>query len=279
MTRAAVTGHFVPGSKGPLFALLRQSTGHAAGCVLFVPPFAEEMNKCRRMYTEAAVALAQHGWASIVPDLFGTGDSAGDFGDATWRTWQSDLSIVADWSAALGFPVVRLVAARLGCALAAMSSDQPALSRIRRTSLWHPVLDGGRYLSQFLRLRMAAGLLDDGKETGRELRERLRRGESLDVAGYMLTGHLASELEAIDAAGALSSKLGLIQWLEVVRDEAAGLPPASSRVVDAAMERGVSVEPHVVAGEPFWASAEIVVNRAIVDRTVSHLVEREAEDR
>jgi exosortase A-associated hydrolase 2 len=241
--------------------------------VLFVPPFAEEMNKCRRMFTEAANALAQHGWASVVPDLSGTGDSAGDFGDATWRTWQSDLSIVAAWSAALGFPVTRLVATRLGCALAAMSSDLPALSSVRRTTFWQPVLDGGRYLGQFLRLRMAAGLLDEGKETVSELRERLRRGESLNVAGYMLTADLASELEAIDAARALSPRLGSIQWLEVVRDEAAGLPPASSRILHAAKDHGVSVEPHVVGGEPFWASTEIVVNASVVDRTVSYLVQ------
>ena len=53
-----------------------------------VPPFAEEMNKCRPMVTEVALGLAESGIASIVPDLYGTGDSGGDFSEGDWETWQ-----------------------------------------------------------------------------------------------------------------------------------------------------------------------------------------------
>jgi hypothetical protein len=58
VTGARLTGHFIAGPKGPIFVLLREPPDASRGCVIVVPPFAEEMNKCRRMVTEVAVGLA-----------------------------------------------------------------------------------------------------------------------------------------------------------------------------------------------------------------------------
>lgn len=54
------------------------------------PPFGEEMNKSRRTLAWSARHFARHGWAVLALDLGGTGDSAGDFGDATWAGWIDD---------------------------------------------------------------------------------------------------------------------------------------------------------------------------------------------
>src|SRR6185436_14934074 len=66
---------------------------------------AEEMNKCRRMIAEAANALAALGVAALVPDLFGTGDSEGEFRDADWETWKADLDTAVAWASEEGWPV------------------------------------------------------------------------------------------------------------------------------------------------------------------------------
>ena len=79
MSRTTFSGEFVAGTKGPIFVLLRKPLVPPRGCVLVVPPFAEEMNKCRRMVTELAIRLAEQGIATLQPDFYGTGDSAGDF--------------------------------------------------------------------------------------------------------------------------------------------------------------------------------------------------------
>ena len=47
------------------------------GHVLCVPPFNEEMNRCRSMITLQARALALLGIGTLLLDLHGTGDSAG----------------------------------------------------------------------------------------------------------------------------------------------------------------------------------------------------------
>ncbi len=56
-----------------------------------LPPFAEEMNKCRRMMALTAYALQAAGLDVLFVDLFGTGDSGGDFADGSLEVWRSDL--------------------------------------------------------------------------------------------------------------------------------------------------------------------------------------------
>jgi len=63
--------------------------------VVFAQPFVEEMNKSRRMAALQARALAGQGWAVLLPDLLGCGDSPGDKGDARWTAWVDDSVALA----------------------------------------------------------------------------------------------------------------------------------------------------------------------------------------
>jgi exosortase A-associated hydrolase 2 len=67
------------------------------GLMLFIHPFAEEMNKSRRMAAIQARAFAQAGYAVLQIDLKGCGDSSGDFGDATWQHWVNDVLLGIRW--------------------------------------------------------------------------------------------------------------------------------------------------------------------------------------
>ena len=67
------------------------------GAVLYIHPWAEEMNKSRRMAALGSRALAAQGWAVLQVDLLGCGDSSGDFGDATWEAWLDDVTQAAQW--------------------------------------------------------------------------------------------------------------------------------------------------------------------------------------
>jgi alpha/beta superfamily hydrolase len=76
------TPFFLDGPAGNLFCLHfpRSTPGGARRCALVLPPFAEELNKSRRMGALAARALQRAGHDVLLIDLYGTGDSAGDFG-------------------------------------------------------------------------------------------------------------------------------------------------------------------------------------------------------
>ena len=76
----------LPGAQGPLCAWYYSPAPGLAprGDVLVLPAFAEEMNRCRAMVALQARAWSAQGVGTLVVDGFGTGDSAGEFADATW---------------------------------------------------------------------------------------------------------------------------------------------------------------------------------------------------
>src|SRR5688572_11677189 len=79
-------------ARGPrLRCIAEPASSHVRGVVLLLPPFAEEMNKSRRMCALLAHGLAADGWRVVRIDLFGCGDSAGLLRDATWAQWCDDL--------------------------------------------------------------------------------------------------------------------------------------------------------------------------------------------
>ena len=82
---------FLRFTAGRRFCLLHAPERRAIGAVLYVHPLAEEMNKSRRMAALQARALAASGWFVLQVDLFGCGDSDGDFGDADWQRWLADV--------------------------------------------------------------------------------------------------------------------------------------------------------------------------------------------
>ena len=269
MSRQTVSGHFIKGTRGSLFVLLRRPARPPLECVLFVPPFAEEMNKCRRMFTEVAIGLADSGVIAVLPDLYGTGDSGGDFADGDWETWQSDLAAVARWCLELGHPVTGLLAVRLGCALAVASADKGFIPAVRNSVLWQPVFDGNRFLSQFLRMRVASGLMQARKETVADLRIMLQNFKEVEVGGYLLSKRLADDIECIAVPDVLPQSLGRVSWLEVTRQSDTPLPAVSQELVERTQSRGGIVHVVCASGEPFWSTTEITLNADLVGESIA----------
>jgi len=237
--------------------------------VLVVPPFAEEMNKCRRMVTEATLELCSRGSAALVPDLYGTGDSQGDFADGRWGVWQENLETVCAWAEGNGLAVHALLAIRLGAALAISAGRNGRLPAVAVTVLWQPVLDGAKYLTQFLRLRTAGNLFAEGsKESIADLRARLAAGHRIEVAGYNLTGDLASDLDAVTQPTDIPRQLGAIHWMEVVRTPESGMPANSQALIDRYRVSGTRIADYTFVGEPFWATVEISRVPEMLDATL-----------
>lgn len=185
---------FLPVDGSPRFCLLHRPAGAVRAAILYLHPFAEEMNRARRVVAGAARAFAAAGYAVLQLDLHGCGDSAGDFGDASWAQWQRDTA------AGLAYLHETFVAPpiiwglRSGALLAgAAATAQPAAPGLL---LWQPVLAGKTHLQQFLRLALAADMLDGTAAGGgtAALMAQLEAGESVEVAGYRLAPALAQGL-------------------------------------------------------------------------------------
>jgi exosortase A-associated hydrolase 2 len=193
---------FLKAEQGQRFCLFHPPAGPCRGAVLYAAPFGEEMNKTRRMAALQARDLAAQGFGVLLLDLHGCGDSSGDFGDARWEIWKDDLALGHQYLQTRLQRAVSVWGLRLG-ALLALDYARGASRPIANLMLWQPVQNGATFLTQFLRLRIANDMLAEGKEKGsgtQALRDALRAGEMLEIAGYDLAPALAASIESLDAA-------------------------------------------------------------------------------
>jgi uncharacterized protein len=241
--------------------------GHRArpkGLILYLHPFAEEMNKSRRMAAIQARVLANAGYSVLQIDLLGCGDSSGDFGDATWDAWIQDVALGLSWlrqhAGAEGQPLtdmpVWLWGLRAGCLLAVDAAKR--IGEPLNFLFWQPPASGKALLQQFLRLKIAGDLgSGQGKTVMDEMRKQLGGGGSVEIGGYSLASGLANGLESsLLDPGSLQTG-GRVEWLEVSTRENAELSPVAAKTIEFWQSQGFQVHGVLARGPAFWQTNEI----------------------
>lgn len=232
--------------------------GECKGALVYIHPFAEEMNKSRRMAALQARRFAQDGIAVLQIDLFGCGDSGGDFGDARWEIWLEDIESAVDWLANRCSVSPGLWGLRLG-GLLAIDFAARSERNLGDVLLWQPVLNGETYMTQFLRTRVASAMLsgEQGKTEGTQaLRTRMKNGESLEIAGYELAPALLDSIDQLNANDLIIAR-SPVHWVEVVAEAGRQMPPAASKVAGNWTRHGVDLHCSTITGQAFWMSQEI----------------------
>jgi len=261
-----------PGRSGQRFCIFHAAHGpKPKGCILYIHPFAEEMNKSRRMAALQSRALSQAGYAVLQIDLLGCGDSSGDFGDAGWEDWVKDVEQAARWLLQRVNAPLWLWGLRAGCLLATQAAVR--LDQACNFLFWAPALSGKNLLQQFLRLKVAGDMLQ-GKSTGaaETPQAQLANGESVEVAGYSLSPSLASGLQDAQLAPVQTSgDAGRVEWFELSTRDDAVQSPASTKAVARWTEAGFRVRSHIENGPSFWQTSEIEEAAALVSATVAAL--------
>lgn len=266
---AAPEFFFLPRPTGQRLCIYHPAAGNAAHAALvYVHPLAEEMNKSRRMAMLQSRALAAAGHAVLQIDLLGCGDSSGDFGDAGWDDWVDDVVAAAGWLQNRCAAPLWLWGLRAGSLLATAAAariDAPA-----RLLLWQPTPNGQLVLQQFLRLKLAARLLDGGGKAALEqARRQLAEGQTVDVAGYAVSAALASGLE--QARLDPPAKVQRLEWFELSSRAGAGLSPASVQALLPWQASGGRVLSHLLPGVAFWQTTEIAEVPALIAATLAAL--------
>lgn len=242
--------------------------------IVYVHPFAEEMNKARRMAALQSRALAAAGFAVLQTDLLGCGDSAGDFGDAGWSSWVDDVVHACEWlvqrhrvddvqGPALPLWIWGL---RAGCLLAAEAAAR--MSRCDGLLLWQPTTLGKQVLRQFLRLKTAGGVFNGQPARSIEhWQQQLSTGHAVDVASYRVSPALAAGLDASTLAAPAVPRRTL--WFDIAADDEIALPLATDQTIARWQAAGCAVHLFRIEGPAFWQTAEIEEVPALIEATVS----------
>jgi exosortase A-associated hydrolase 2 len=233
----------------------------ARGRVLHVHAFAEELNKSRRMSALQARALAEAGYAVLQIDLLGCGDSSGEFSDASWQDWLDDLLSAQAWLSARAQGPLWLWGQRAGCLLAnalAERLDEPC-----QLLYWQPPASGKLLLQQFLRLKLAAGLMDGGAAGAMQaLKAEIATGATVEIAGYGLSATLATALE--QASLQPPGRPCRAHWLELGAQAEPALLPALSTLAERWRAAGCELQTHALQGPAFWQTSEIEEAPALI---------------
>lgn len=258
----------VPGQRFCIYHPAR--TALAKGAILYIHPFAEEMNKSRRMAAIQSRALAEAGYAVLQIDLLGCGDSSGDFGDASWQDWIDDVLQGAAWLRERAGAPLWLWGLRVGCLLAVDAARQ--MQEAPHFLFWAPSASGKQSLQQFLRMKAAADIgSGNAKSILDGIRNELAQGRAVEVGGYPLSPALASGLEASSLNPITASSGGSrLEWLEVSSREDATMSPVGTKTLGQWQQAGFdAARGQVVPGTAFWQTTEIEDAPALVDATLA----------
>lgn len=265
---------FLKASSGERFCLYHRPhpDRECRGVLIYVHPFGDEMNKSRRMAAIQARAFSAMGLGVLQIDLFGCGDSSGEFADARWNIWSQDLILAKNWLENRVTAPISLWGLRLG-ALLALDFARNLENALDKIILWQPIISGESFLTQFLRLRLANEMISGGEGTQKAsgthaMRSTLASGETLEVAGYELAPDLAAAIDALKAAELIVTRSS-VHWFEIVAEPDRPMTPAGARVVSTWKQDGVDLHVHLVPCLPFWATQEISECAELVSATTN----------
>jgi exosortase A-associated hydrolase 2 len=253
---------FVAGPNGSLFVLeTLPEAERLPTAVLVLAPFAEEMNRSRRMLTLQSESLARQGVRTLLFDYSGTGDSEGDFGGARVSAWLNDARAVAEHARRTGSESVLWLGVRFG---ALLGMD---LLRSVPTSagmvLWQPTHSGRQLVKQLQRLQAAVRMSVGATSRATAGPD----GENVEIAGYEVSAGLLSDIGALELASQAPAETQRLAWYEIGQMASDALGPGSRHVIEVWAQRGVKVECRTVPGDPFWATVEVTTALPLIELT------------
>lgn len=257
---------FLPGSGGSVYVLELAAAADARAdeAAIIVPPFAEEMNRCRRMMVLLGERLAQRGVRCLLFDFRGTGDSAGDFAAARLSDWREDIDLLRAHALATGARRIHWAGIRFGALLAAEAAAR--FPESASLLLWEPSASGRQVVSQFARIEQAAQLIARAGKPRPADAERTAQDAAAEIAGYLLTPAMKEELSGLSLDASWRSIRCPVAWFEMSMREGQELTAAGRRYLaaltgeDPAVARGASI-----AGPAFWSTTEIATSTPLLE--------------
>lgn len=239
------------------------------GSILCIQPFGDEATLARRVLVAQACRLAGLGWTTLIVDPFGTGDSAGETGEATLDHWRADLLHAARIARERAPGAFVLWGTRMGALLAC--DLLPALDQlVSATMFWQPAPTGAGLLEPLLKLAKVGAVARSGEAEGSveaggaapsDAPVAEEPAASVNLGGYLLRHDLVDGLSALamrpaPVAPRAAPRPVLMLGVQRVLRANAVAPLWLAGLAQEWLDAGYLGNLRTVQGEPFWASLE-----------------------
>ena len=246
---------FIQTRHGPCFCLFHEpKEKKERGSILYLHPFAEELNTTRRIVAQQARNLAELGYGVLQVDLFGCGDSAGNFEDATWDAWLDTAHEALEWLKGNSLNPIWFWGLRAGALLATELLKQHHKKDPQQVNLllWQPVSNGQQMLKQLMRLKDAGEWVGAKSSNTKPADKIWEQGGAVEIAGYVISSELAGGLAKTRIAPSTCETRGILVWIEVSSHITPTLSPASEKSLSLWSNAGWNVQANAVSGNNFW---------------------------
>ena len=170
-----------------------------------------------------------------------------------------------DWSSSQGATTVCLWGVRLGALMAMdLVSQRPEI--VKELLLWQPVYSGKQSITQFLRLRMALGMMQGQQESVGDLRNlavlRVKSWKSQDI---LFALSCIEEIDQLEARQMNIPDTCTVSLFEVASSTEKPMTVPTRNQLQAWTSVGIRTNSAVVAGDPFWSTQEIGISTDLID--------------
>ncbi len=252
--------------------LFLRATGNSKGrpnAVLFLPPFAEEINKTRHLANKVIQQLATADCNSFMLDNFGTGDSEGDLDQASLDIWREDIHEFIKLLQQQGYQNLNVIAIRFGSLqlLDLLNNNSLALP-LEQIVLWQPMFDPAKFWQQFVRIKVAEAMASGTKISQKELEQQLDNGDNIEIAGYPISPAFYHSLQQMNTS--LPARLAEYQlsWFETSQLDTVALP-VQKKLQQLQQQTKVNFVP--LKAEPYWQTTELASADELIAATVKQL--------
>lgn len=228
-------------------------------CWIICPPFAEEEKSAHRTLVELADSLVAKGDAVLFFAYRGTGDSQGEFSEASLTAWCEDILNAYELARAR-YPqsVPGLIGLRLGASLAAQVGEQIAIPNL---ILIEPVLRGRSFLMQLgARKKLRAMITDDEAGTPKDQSPKIKDQTTEDMDGWPLGPAMREELRVLDIS-AHPPKIGG----EVLVTQVSPREQVSPPLEQFARSLNAEAKTKAVVMPPFWNRLDHLDSQPLIE--------------
>lgn len=267
---AALQTGFYPMAGGANF-LLAYGTADSTHAIVFVPPFAEEMNKCRHLISATMRQLSAAGYSCFLLDNYGTGDSEGDLDNAAMALWRDDLHQLLGTITAQGYCSVSFVAIRFGTLqLFDLLNHYTLPVPVKRVVLWQPIFDMAKFWQQFVRIKVAEAMASGNKLSQKQVEQQLQNGENIEIAGYPISPAFFHSLWTAKLNYPQQLQHCHLCWLETSQLETIAMPVEKMRQQLTAQ---CQLTFHQLKDEPYWQTAELASANQLQALTLAYFTQ------